>query len=609
MADGEKNLLDQISNVFNAAFGKFNTALKDSFTNVDSIVDKMLKIDDQSSNIAKNFGVGRANIEGISKSLTNSFTDIALLGGDISNIVTIQEKTSISLGKNVLQNKEEVKSLYETYLVTGQEVGTLTDSFKTIGYSTSHISDQMNKVVDSSRKLGVSSQEVSKQAVANLSTMNQFNFANGVEGLAKMAAQAVSLRVNMSDTLGIAKKLFDPEQAIEMAASMQRLGVAQSDLLDPLRLMDLAQNDPTELQNQIAQMSKQFVQLGKDGQFEIMPGAKRQMMELSKELYGNSDTLSKMALSSFEIQDKMNKIKFPVNAFDEDQKNFIANMAQMGKDGKYEINLNGEKLGIDEAMDKFSKNKELLDKFMEDQKPKTIEDLAKEQLSTNKLAEGHLRALRDGFGYSVAGSKLGKTSTDVVRTGVSSASEIYRSLNPFGKETSEMTKNLESTGGEIINIAKDYFSDKTTLKDSFQKVGEQGLKLEEIMRTNLTEAFTNTGKEFGKLIKGSETLRLIVDKVKEKYKDILPKGFEIPGSADFKPKNLNTELPAENTDKSGKVETQNTNLNGEIKVEVNVTGDGIDETKFSKILEDSEFMRKLQQLIDDHKSNYGLTKK
>jgi hypothetical protein len=100
-----------------------------------------------------------------------------------------------------------------------------------------------------------------------------------------------------------------------------------------------------------------------------------------------------------------------------------------------------------------------------------------------------------------------------------------------------------------------------------------------------------------------------VDKVKEKYKDILPKGFEIPGSADFKPKNLNTELPAENTDKSGKVETQNTNLNGEIKVEVNVTGDGIDETKFSKILEDSEFMRKLQQLIDDHKSNYGLTKK
>ena len=38
-----------------------------------------------------------------------------------------------------------------------------------------------------------------------------------------------------------------------MAAAMQRLGVAQSDLLDPLRLMDLSANDPTELQNQIVQ--------------------------------------------------------------------------------------------------------------------------------------------------------------------------------------------------------------------------------------------------------------------------------------------------------------------------------------------------------------------
>ena len=608
MADGEKNLLDQISNVFNAAFGKFNDALKDSFK-LEGIVDKMLQIDEQASSIAKKFGVGRANIEGISRSLTDSFTDIALLGGDIQDIVDIQKDTSEALGKNVLQNKEEVKALYETYLVTGQQVGVLTKSFKDIGYSTSQISDQMNKVVKSSRELGVSSQEVSKQAMLNMSTMNQFNFANGVEGLAKMAAQAVSLRVNMSDTLNLAKKLFDPEQAIEMAASMQRLGVAQSDLLDPLRLMDLAQNDPTELQNQISQMSKQFVQLGKDGRFEIMPGAKRQLMEIESALGYPAGQLSKMALSSFEIQDKMNKIKFPENAFNDEQKNFIANMAQMNKDGKYEIKLNGEKLGIDEAMDKFSKNKELLDKFMEDQKPKTIEELAKEQLDTNKLSEGHLKALRGGFGYAVAGTTGAKTSIEAVRTGVSSTSEVYRSLNPFGKTTSQMTKNLEDTGGEIINIAKDYFGDNATLKDSLQKIGEQGLKLEEVMKTNLTEAFTNTGKEFGKLIKGSETLTLIVDKIKEKYKDILPKGFEMPGSANFKPKDLNRELPAENIDKSGKVETQNTNLNGEIKVEVNVTGDGIDENKFSKILDNSQFMAKLQSLIDDYKSNHGLTKK
>ena len=114
--------------------------------------------------------------------------------------------------------------------------------------------------------------------------MNQFTFQGGVEGLAKMAAQAVSLRINMDSTLNLANRLFDPENAIETAAAMQRLGATQSDLLDPLRLMDLAQNDPTELQNQIAEMSKQFVQLNKDGNFEIMPGARRQLMEFRRHL-------------------------------------------------------------------------------------------------------------------------------------------------------------------------------------------------------------------------------------------------------------------------------------------------------------------------------------
>jgi len=39
-----------------------------------------------------------------------------------------------------------------------------------------------------------------------------------------------------------------------MSAALQRLGVTQSELLDPLRLMDLSINDPGELQNQLVQM-------------------------------------------------------------------------------------------------------------------------------------------------------------------------------------------------------------------------------------------------------------------------------------------------------------------------------------------------------------------
>jgi hypothetical protein len=66
-------------------------------------------------------------------------------------------------------------------------------------------------------------------------------------------------------------------------------------------------------------MSEQFVQLGEDGKFEIMPGAKRQMMEISEKLGMGKDGLAKMALASAEVADKMQKIKFP-SSFTEEEK-------------------------------------------------------------------------------------------------------------------------------------------------------------------------------------------------------------------------------------------------------------------------------------------------
>jgi hypothetical protein len=58
----------------------------------------------------------------------------------------------------------------------------------------------------------------------------------------------------MSDVLKVAEKVFNPEDAIKMAADMQRLGVNVTNLLNPYKLMDMGRNHPEELQKSMGEM-------------------------------------------------------------------------------------------------------------------------------------------------------------------------------------------------------------------------------------------------------------------------------------------------------------------------------------------------------------------
>jgi hypothetical protein len=182
--------------------------------------------------------------------------------------------------------------------------------FQNAGFSMTHISDNMTNVVKISREMGVNAQVVSSSVVSNLEKLNKFGFPNGVEGLAKMAAKAASLRMDMASTFKIANDIFDrgPEAAIEISASLQRLGAASGSLLDPIKLMDLAQNNVPELQNQLVELSKQYSVFNEEtGQFEIMPGARRQINEVEKALGMSSGELSKMSLEAAKLDKKLSE--------------------------------------------------------------------------------------------------------------------------------------------------------------------------------------------------------------------------------------------------------------------------------------------------------------
>jgi len=309
MADSGSTI-SEIKSYTQSLMDQFKDAFLTNF-DVSSIKKTLGEVEEGATSVAHIFGQGREQITAIKAAMAEAVTSVTLLGGNFQSILDIQKDISKVLGTNLILNSQSYEKLYATAQVTGQGADSLTKNFKDAGYSVYAIGDQMQKVMDVSRSIGVNGVQVSKQVVENMGAMNQYNFQGGVEGMAKMAAQAVNLRVDMKSTLELANKMFDPEQAINMSAAMQRLGVAQGDLLDPLKMMDLAQNDPAELQNQIAEMSKSFTRLKADGTgFEILPGEKRRMMEISKELFGNTEQLGKMALAAGDLDLKMSKIKF-----------------------------------------------------------------------------------------------------------------------------------------------------------------------------------------------------------------------------------------------------------------------------------------------------------
>jgi hypothetical protein len=339
--------------------------------------------------------------------------------------------------------------------------------------------------------------------------LNKFNFQGGVEGLAKMAANATGLRINMGQTLAFADKVYNPEGAIQTAAALQRLGVTQSELLDPLRLMDLSQNDPVELQNQITQMTQQFVTLNEKGQFEILPGAKRQLQEIAREMGMNYSEMTKFALGGAELDDKLKKIKFPDFAT-EDQKKLIANLTEMGEGGEYKIQVGTESLNISDILEK-AKDEKGLKELLEAAKPKTIEDIAKEQLSATQSLIVAIKSIADRTGYAVAGGERGGELVDVIRK----STEV---LNKMTSQESLSIKNIregvDKNFGSILDGINDLvkgdksvsgvFTDfETVLSNSGTFIKD--VFLETIGKTNETFNLLNQETE-NKLIKTLQSL-------------------------------------------------------------------------------------------------------
>jgi hypothetical protein len=322
------------------------------------------------------------------------------LGGSMTDVAKTIGEVADASGRNVIASTEEVEKLYAAQKVLGISAREMTNSFLDIGVGLAQIPKQLEESIEYIQSIGGNTQAVMKSVTSNMEQMNRFQFEGGVVGLTKMAAQASMLRFNMNETFRLADKVLDPDGAIEVASAFQRLGVSAGALADPFQLMNMSINDPSGLQDSLADVAKQFTYFDeKTKTFKINPQGVLTLREMEKQTGVSAAEMSKMGLAAAELDKRLSAVNLAgITIGTEEDKQFLANIAKMGETGEYEVKIKNEK-GEEETKKLSEVTQKEFDKLIQEQKdgPKSLEEIARVQMNISETVKGDVAAIKNAF--------------------------------------------------------------------------------------------------------------------------------------------------------------------------------------------------------------------
>jgi len=437
-------------------------------------------MDADAAKFAKTMGRTSEISLALKQNLNASYGAIVDLGGKMSDAVDMQEGLFEASGRNLILLKSQAKELFAASSVSGIGSDKLQESFYDVGMEVAHIGENMFKISEVANQMGVNAQTVSATVTGNLDKLNRYGFANGVEGLAKMAGKAQALKFDVSETFNLAENLMSPEKAIEVAASIQRLGGAATALTDPLKLMDLAQNDVGGLQDEIAKLAQQYTFFDEKTQsFQIMKGAKGQLREVAVALDIDRGEFEKLALASANVNKKMSEMRLGFDASKED-KELLANLSQLenvaGGGKEYKVTY-FDKDGTEQTKRLADIGTRELEIIKENNKAKTgdKDDPAEKQLI--KMAENQLgqygklivaqEKIANTLTNTIGGSKLGEGL-------LTAANEEFKdTAKNFGKTFGAGSEFEKSIQKEVLTIGNTTELLNAMVTGNFKKIMEE----------------------------------------------------------------------------------------------------------------------------------------
>jgi len=526
--------------------------------------DMFKAIDIAVRDVNNSFGESRTRVTEFSTSIADSVREVTRLGGSASSAGATIAAIAEGSRRNMIATTETITELYATSEYLGKSVSQITDAFGKAGMEASLIAERTVDSISYVQSLGLNAKEIMGDVVENMDMMNQFNFQDGVMGLTKMAAQASMLRFDMNKTAEFADSVMDPEGAIKMASTFQRLGATMGTLVDPFALMDASINDPGKLQDSIINMAKTYAQFNEETQrFEINPYGLRMLKEIGQETGLGAENLKKAALAALDLDTRLADINFSIDASDED-KTLVANLAKRDEGGEYIVKVSDEE-GYKKLSELSQGQFEQLVKQQEDT-PKTMEEIASRQLSVSQFIENNTKAMADGLAAALVGqTSIYRNVEGVRRVG----EDVYGAGFSAMGSSQDIRKMFEGVGDDIRSLVYNAAQnrDSKSINEALNAIEKayEGTKdkSSEMMKTFLANLGDNKPKsEF------ESGYNKVADAIKE--------------FAGVSEKNVNIE--------------QNVSMNGTVKFQVD-TPSGISRKELEDIMNSTEFKNKIYQQI------------
>lgn len=473
---------------------EYKKSILDSLDIATELASYVVEIQKSSIEINKVFGQGRQRVSELMSSIADAVPMVNRLGGSMADVSKTISEVAAASNRNVIASTKDVEKLYAAQKVLGISAGDLTNAFLDVGIGLNKLPEQLEESIGYVQSIGGNAQAVMQKVNDNMEQMNRYQFEGGVVGLTKMAAQASMLRFNMNETFRLADKVLDPENAIEVASAFQRLGVSAGALADPFQLMNMSINDPSGLQDSLADVAKQFTYFDeKTKTFKINPQGVLTLREMEKQTGVSAAEMSKMGLAAAELDKRLSAVNLAgLTIGTEEDKQFLANIAKMGEGGEYEVKVKNED-GKEETKKLSEITQQEFDKLIQEQKegPKSLEDMARVQMNISETIKGDVAAIKNAF---IGGTATAKPVKDTIVAAQRTTDVLGgEASKKFGK-TESVREEVETTLKDLGTMAMDFKEGikpaTETLSDYLMKVGNQ--------MESVQNKFTEALKEYGR---------------------------------------------------------------------------------------------------------------
>jgi len=437
-------------------------SVKDNLGDIQAVYLDILSLTDVfRKDIISNLGVDEGMMEGVILGITDARREFEGYAITVNDAFETQMAVSEATGRLFILPKEalvEATKLQKLYKSAGLDMGEVIGQFEKIGKGSLEASETTSRAIATAGKYGAVVSKFLPTVTANIDKINTYGFQDGVDGLSRMVAEAQVLGYNFENVMQMADMAFSPEGAIEMAAKLQMIGGAASELLDPFQLMYMAQNDVEGLEKAIIKTAESAVTFNKEtGEFGISPGERARLKAMAEATGQDYNNLAETAIRAAKRTQAIGKLG-GIPELNEQDKKLIASMADIDASGEFMVKLGTEEIGFDQLGDMIDKDSTIMERLRKQSEKDSmdLDSVNKAQLSVQEGMAANVAIIQNYLTDMAASGMLGTSAQDFAHALATSG--LGNELVQGQIELFEGGQGLETPSlNDMINTTTDLF--------------------------------------------------------------------------------------------------------------------------------------------------------